>query len=200
MLNKAENPIVEFLRNRRSVVAANLSEPGPSVDELRSIIEIGLRVPDHARCGPWRIQIIRKKGQARLGELYASIFKREDENPTREKIDYWRERPQSAPILLAITCHPNKEKLHKIPLWEQILSGGAMCQNILNASHAIGYSAQWLSEWPAYHKEVKELLGHDEEIEIYGFIFIGTPTEAPKERKRIAAEDVVSEWTGKINS
>jgi nitroreductase len=200
MLNKVENPIIEFLRNRRSVVAANLSEPGPSVDELRSIIEIGLRVPDHSRCGPWRIQIIRKEGQARLGELYESIFKKEDENPTQEKIDYWRERPQSAPVLLAITCYPNKEKIHKIPLWEQILSGGAMCQNILNASHAIGYSAQWLSEWPAYHKEVKELLGHDKEIEIYGFIFIGTPTELPKERKRVAAEDVVSEWTGKINS
>jgi nitroreductase len=71
-----------------------------------------------------------------------------------------------------------------------------MCQNILNASHAIGYSAQWLSEWPAYHKEVKNILGHIENIEIYGFIFIGTATEPPKERKRVGAEDVVSEWLG----
>ena len=196
MLDKVENPIVEFLRNRRSVVAANLSEPGPNADELKSIIEIGLRVPDHARCGPWRIQIIRKKGQAKLGELYAKLFKKDDQNPTQDKIDYWRERPQSAPILLAITCYPNMDKLTKIPLWEQLLSGGALCQNILNASHAIGYSAQWLSEWPAYHKDVKELLGHEKEIEIYGFIFIGTSTETPKERKRILAEDVVSEWTG----
>ena len=196
MLNRVKNPIVEFLRNRRSVVAANLSEPGPNEDELNSIIEIGLRVPDHARCGPWRIQIIRKDGQAKLGELYAKLFKKDEEHPTQDKIDYWRGRPQSAPILLAITCYPNEEKLHKIPLWEQILSGGAMCQNILNASHAIGYSAQWLSEWPAYHKDVKALLGHKKEIEIYGFIFIGTSTESPKERKRILAEDVVTEWTG----
>ena len=172
MLDKADNQIIEFLRNRRSVVAANLTEPGPNEDELNTIIEIGLRVPDHSRCGPWRIQIIRKEGQAKLGELYADLFAKEDEEPTKEKIVYWRQRPQSAPILLAITCYPNAEKMHKIPLWEQILSGGAMCQNILNASHAMGYSAQWLSEWPAYHKDVKKFLGHKEDIEIYGFMFI----------------------------
>ena len=196
MLNNVGNPIIEFLRNRRSVVAANLSDPGPNEDELNSIIEIGLRVPDHSRCGPWRIQIIRKEGQAKLGDLYAALFAKEDETPTEEKISYWRGRPQSAPNLLAITCYPNKEKLHKIPLWEQVLSGGAMCQNILNAAHAFGYSAQWLTEWPAYHKDVKKLLGHEEEIEIYGFIFISTATEPPKERKRVGAVDVVSEWSG----
>ncbi|MEE2998419.1 MAG: nitroreductase [Pseudomonadota bacterium] len=196
MLNNVRNPIIDFLRSRRSVVAANLSEPGPNHEELNSILEIGLRVPDHSRCGPWRIQIVRKEGQVKLGELYASLFTKEDENPTQEKIDYWRSRPQSAPILLAITCYPNEEKLHKIPLWEQILSGGALCQNILNAAHALGYSAQWLTEWPAYHKDVKKILGHEEEIEIYGFIFIGTAIEPPKERKRISAEEVVSEWKG----
>ena len=188
-------PVVEFLRTRRSVVAANLSDPGPTDDELNTIIDIGLRVPDHGRCGPWRIQIIKKEGQSRLGELYKRLFAEEDENPTAERIDYWRLRPQSAPILLAITCYPNEEKLAKIPLWEQTLSGGALCQNILNASHAVGYSAQWLSEWPSYHKEVKKLLGHAENIELYGFIFIGTAIEPPKERKRVGAEEIVSNWS-----
>ena len=196
MLDKTDNPIIEFLRTRRSVVAANLGEPGPTEDELNTIIEVGLRVPDHSRCGPWRIQIVRKDAQAKLGELYAELFAKESKTPTEEMIEYWRLRPQSAPILLAITCYPKEEKLEKIPLWEQILSGGALCQNILNASHAMGYSAQWLSEWPSYHKDVKNLLGHKEDTEIYGFIFIGTAIMPPKEHKRIGAEDVVSEWLG----
>ena len=98
MFDAGNNPIIEFLRNRRSVVAANLAEPGPSEEELSTIIEIGLRVPDHSRCGPWRIQIIRKEGQAKLGSLYADLFSTEDKTPTPEKIEYWRERPQSAPI------------------------------------------------------------------------------------------------------
>ncbi|MDP7101029.1 MAG: nitroreductase family protein, partial [Rhodospirillales bacterium] len=77
MLDKTDNPIIEFLRTRRSVVAANLGEPGPTEDELNTIIEVGLRVPDHSRCGPWRIQIVRKDAQAKLGELYAELFAKE---------------------------------------------------------------------------------------------------------------------------
>ena len=73
---------------------------------------------------------------------------------------------------------------------------GALCQNILNASHALGYVAQWLTEWPSYHDEVKKILGHRVETEISGFIFIGTAAEEPGERKRISADDVVSFWDG----
>jgi len=54
-------PPIDFIRMRRSVMAANITEPGPTPDELKIIIEAGLRVPDHSRCGPWRIQIIGKR-------------------------------------------------------------------------------------------------------------------------------------------
>lgn len=195
MRDKRNESVVTFLRSRRSVVAANLIEPGPTNDDLQIILEIGLRVPDHSRCGPWRVQIIRKKAQAKLGDLYANIFSAKNTNATENQIEYWRNRPQSAPILLAVSFYPNKEKLEKIPIWEQMLSGGALCQNILNASHALGYAAQWLTEWPAYEDKVKVMLGHDRKINIFGFIFIGSPSDTPKERKRIGSDEVVSEWS-----
>lgn len=187
---------LEFIRTRRSVVAANLTEPGPSDEELNIIIECGLRVPDHSRCGPWRIQIVRKDGQAKLGELYAKLYAAENEETGAEQIEYWRQRPSSAPTLLVVTCYPDQEKIHKVPLIEQQMSVGAACQNILNGAHAMGYSAQWLTEWPAYHAEVKALLGHAADVELIGFMFIGTAAEPPKERRRIGAEDVVTEWAG----
>ena len=196
MTNINNNHIIDFLRSRRSVLAANLADPGPDEASLNKIIEIGLRVPDHSRCGPWRIQILRKKAQAKLGNLYAELFKRNNANASIEQIEYWRSRPQSAPILLVITCYPNAEKIHKIPLWEQILSGGALCQNILNGAHATGFSAQWLTEWPAYSSKVRQALGHSGETDICGFIFIGTAKEKPTERKRIGANEVVTEWLG----
>ena len=189
-----DNSIAEFLRTRRSVVAANLVEPGPDAATLEAIIEIGLRVPDHSRCGPWRIQIIGKEGQAKLGDLYATLYAKDNPDATESQIEYWRERPQTAPVMLAVTCHPNQEKIHKIPLWEQVLSGGALCQNLLNGAHALGFAAQWLTEWPAYHSEVMTCLGHPPETEVYGYIFIGTASEPPSERKRIGADDVVSTW------
>jgi len=79
---------------------------------------------------------------------------------------------------------------------EQKLSGGALCQNLLNGAHALGYVAQWLTGWPAYHPEVKKALGHSNETEIIGFIFIGTAEQPKMERERASAEKVVSEWTG----
>ncbi len=187
---------LEFIRTRRSVLAANLGEPGPSAEEIDTIIECGLRVPDHSRCGPWRIQVVGKEGQAKLGELYADLYARENPDQGQEQVAYWRARPSSAPLLLVVTCYPNQEKLHKVPLIEQLMSIGAACQNLLNGAHALGYAAQWLTEWPAYHAEVKKLLGHSAETEILGFIFVGTPTEAPKERNRIGPEDVVTAWNG----
>ena len=38
--------------------------------------------------------------------------------------------------------------------------------NILNASHALGFGAQWLTEWPAFKDEVKQKdkkVGEEEE-------------------------------------
>ncbi len=189
-------PPIDFIRMRRSVMAANITEPGPTPEELKIIIEAGLRVPDHSRCGPWRIQIIGKKGQFALGELYAELFAAENEEANEDMIEYWRQRPTTAPCLLAITFYPNQDKIHKVPLIEQQMSVGAMCQNLLNGAHALGYVAQWLTEWPSYHDNVKRRLGHDPSIKFLGFIFIGTAVAPPKERNRIGAGEIVSNWDG----
>jgi nitroreductase len=79
---------------------------------------------------------------------------------------------------------------------EQKLSGGALCMNILNAAHALGYSAQWLTEWVSYNVEIKVALGHDPSVDIIGMIYIGTPLEQPQQRERPSIDTVVSEWSG----
>ena len=196
MSPNTDQTAIELITTRRSVVAANMSEPGPSDDELNTIIAAGVRVPDHGRVGPWRIQIIRKEAQAKLGALYGKLFKEDNPGAPDDLVEFNRQRPQRSPILLAITFHPDPERYDKVPHTEQILSCGALCQNILNGAHAVGYVAQWITAWPAYHGEVKKALGHAAETEIVGFIHIGSATEAPQERKRVGAESVVSEWAG----
>ena len=188
---------LDLLLKRRSVVAKNLGEPGPDAATLEKIIAAGLRVPDHGKIGPWRVQILAKEGQAALGDVFASVYRADNPEAEDRMVEMERQRPQRSPVLLAVTSkidphHP------KIPELEQRLSGGALCQNILVAAHASGFAAQWLTEWPAFHASVKEALGHSAETDIIGFIYIGTPTEAPSERGRPAYEDVVSEWTGPV--
>lgn len=188
-----------LLLSRRSVVAKNLGEPGPSGAVLDQILAAGIRVPDHGKIGPWRIQVLHKDGQAALGDTLAAIYAGENPGAEPRLVEIERQRPQRTPVLLVVTArvdpfHP------KIPEMEQRLSGGALCQNILVAAHASGFAAQWLTEWPAYHPAVKEALGHSAETDIIGLIHIGTPIEAPTERGRPAFEDVVSVWTGPVST
>ena len=185
-----------FLLSRRSVVAANLIDPGPTENELKKIIDIGIRVPDHAICSPWKIQIVDKEGQKKIGSFYADLYKEENPDAGINQIEYWKNRPQVAPSLLVITFYPNYEKSDKVPLTEQLLSCGALCQNILNATYSMGYFSQWLTEWPAYNKKVKEFFGHNQNTDIVGFIFIGSAKEKPKERRRPSFYDIATKWEG----
>ena len=64
-----------------------------------------------------------------------------------------------------------------IPLWEQELSAGAACMNLLHAAHAMGFAGGWLTGWAAYSDAVRDAFGAAPE-RIAGFIFIGTPAQA----------------------
>ena len=124
---------LDLLLKRRSVPARNMVEPGPDAAALERILRAGTRVPDHGKLAPWRIQVLRKDGQRRLGETMAEIFARENAEANEAQIEAMRQKPALAPLLLVITHKPQPGK---IPELEQILSGGALCQNILMAAHA----------------------------------------------------------------
>ena len=184
--------IIDFLLTRRSVTARNMTEPGPSADELDKILRAGMRVPDHGRLGPWRFIVIKGDARAAFGDVLGEAFKKENPDAFEELIEVERERFQRAPVVIAVASRSIKE--HKIPEWEQTLSSGAACINMLNAAHAIGYAAQWLTEWPAYNADVAAALGLAENERVAGFVYVGTPKEPPTERQRAAYEAVVSEW------
>ena len=188
------HPTIDLLLTRRSVLAKDLGEPGPSAEELRTILRAGLRIPDHGRAEPWKIQVLHRPAQRALGAFCAELFRREHPNAKDVQIAFERHRPQRSPILLAVSFRPNERKLHKVPEVEQLLSTGAVCQNLLVATQALGYNAQWLTDWPAYHPEVRSFLGHDGNTRIAGFIHIGTAVSPPNERPRPDFDAVVSEF------
>ncbi|MEO0996732.1 MAG: nitroreductase [Pseudomonadota bacterium] len=188
-----DNPVIDFMRRRRSVLAAKMTAPGPGTADLETMLEIGLRVPDHGKIEPWRVQILRAEGQRRLGELYAAIVAR-DPDCRGAQIDAARERLQRSPLLLVVSSHPDQKRVEKIPLIEQRLSAGAVCTNLLIAATALGYAAQWLTGGPAYEPEIREALGHGADTVIAGFIHIGSVAEPPPERPRPDRDRIVSEW------
>ncbi len=186
--------IIDFLLTRRSVTARNLTEPGPSEAQLDMILRAAHRVPDHGKLGPWRFIILKGNARAEFGEILGAAYKKENPDAFDELIEVEKERFQRAPVIVAVTSRITPE--HKIPEWEQTLSSGAACMNMLNAAHALGLAAQWITEWPAYNDDVAKALGVGEKERIVGFIYIGTAAQPPDERTRPEISDIVTEWTG----
>ena len=178
------------LIRRRSVVAKHLAEPGPDDETLDKILQTGVRVPDHGKLGPWRVQVLKKSAQAMLGEAFADAYAADHPEARDDQIDAERARPARAPVLIVVSSRLHRQ--HKIPEIEQLLSCGAVCQNLLNAAALLGFGAQWLTEWPAYDNRIKTSLGIPADEHIAGFIYIGTPIEPPNERSRPEFSTVVS--------
>ena len=183
------DPTVDLLLRRRSLVASKQTGPGPTPEDLDTILRCATRVPDHAKLTPWRVQVVQGEAQQRLGEVFAKVFKAQNPDASDERLEVERQRPQRAPLLLIVST---KIASNRVPRLEQILSGGALCQNLLIAASALGYAAQWLSEWVSYDAEVKRHLGVAESDEILGFFYLGTASEKPRERPRPELKDVVS--------
>ncbi|MDH3665035.1 MAG: nitroreductase, partial [Alphaproteobacteria bacterium] len=146
--------------------------------------------PDHGKLGPWRLQVLKKPAQAMLGDVLAEAYAADHPDARHDQIAFERKRPQRAPVLIVVSSRVHRQ--HKIPEIEQLLSCGAVCQNLLSAATLLGFGAQWLTEWPAYDNRIKAALVVPFDQHIVGFVSIGTPTEPPNERPRPDFATVVS--------
>lgn len=184
----SDNPVIEALLTRRSVLAKEMKEPGPNSEELETILAAAHRVPDHGKIGPWRFIIFQGERRADFGKVLQSRFKKVYKEASDELVEAEAERFMRAPIVIGVVSSPIK---HKVPKWEQELSAGAACQNILLACHALGYGAQWLTEWYAFDDKIADALDLNEKERFAGFIYIGSFDEKPSERVRPSLEDRV---------
>lgn len=184
--------VLDYLLKRRSASAKALMDPGPDDAQLETILRAAMRIPDHGRLTPWRFIIIRGENRAAFGKVLGEAYRRAHPDAIEELIEVEEERFLRAPVVVAVTSQVTKG--HKIPEWEQMLSSGAACLNMLHATHASGFGAQWITEWPAYDETVKAALGLGPDDNIAGFIYIGSPKEAQAERIRPEYDDIVSEW------
>ena len=189
MKSKAHNPIIDLLLTRRSLVASKLTDPGPDSEELKLILRCATRVPDHGKLSPWRIKIVQGNARRALGKVWRDIFQRSHPEASAERLEFECNRPCRAPLMLIVST---KIESQRIPAWEQILSGAAVCQNVLIAATSLGYHAQWLSEWPNYDSDAKEAAGLSIDDHFLGFIYIGTANEIPIERERPHLDEIIS--------
>ncbi|MGH8192507.1 MAG: nitroreductase family protein [Rhodanobacteraceae bacterium] len=186
---------LEFLRNRRSVPAAQLEAPGPTPDELREIVATAIRVPDHGKLIPWRLIAFTGDAGARYGEALADLHARVDPGVPDRKLAKDRDRFTHSPVILAVIARVD-EHHPKIPAQEQLLSAGCLGFNLLLATQAAGFAAQWLTGWSCYDRDAATLLGLADHERAIAYIHIGNRSDEPPERNRPEVDEVLGAWQG----
>ncbi|GAB3741461.1 nitroreductase [Silanimonas algicola] len=157
------------------------------------MLEAAMRVPDHGKLAPWRFLAIRGDARHALGERLAARAKALDPDAPRAAVDKDRERFSFAPLIVAVIATPVEG--HKVPVVEQLMSGGAVCFALLQAAQGLGFGAQWLTGWAAYDREILQGLGLAPHEQLLGFIHIGTAKGEAPERLRPTLEAKLAEWT-----
>lgn len=180
--------VLAFLARRRSAPALTLAAPAPSAGEVEDLIALSARVPDHGKLGPWRFVVLEGEGKvAFTARLEAIAQGRPDAVKCMAKLG----KLKAPPLGIAVISHVTPGE---IPEWEQVLSAGAVCTTMVIAATAMGYGANWITDWYAYDERAREALGLSASEKVAGFVFLGTPTEAPQERARPDIAPRVSRW------
>jgi len=170
------------LISRISTPCKHLAAPGPDRRCLLSLLAEAVHVPDHGRLRPWRFILVEGDARARIGEVLLDRVQKAVPDASAVRLEKERTRFSFAPCIVAVVLSPVKG--HKVPEIEQVLSGGAVCMNLLHAAHQAGFGAQWLTGFAAYDREVLAAVGVAENESLLGYIHIGTRMETAPERER----------------
>jgi nitroreductase len=186
----------DFLALRRSSPKLALGGAGPEGEALEAILRTGLRVPDHGKLGPWRLIVVAGDARERLADAVLARFRElhPDVPDGDARLVEARGLVLRAPVVVFVVSSPVVG--HKIPVWEQELSAGALCHQLVMAAQAAGFGAVWLSEWISYDAGVAEILGLSGAERVAGKILIGAAGARATERPRPALAERLSVWTG----
>ena len=186
------NATLDLLKTRRSAPALMLAPPGPTPQELETLLTIAARVPDHGKLAPWRFIIFEGEGRDRAGAVIAEAFARANPDVDSQRLEAERKRLALAPLVVGVVSRAAPHV--KIPEWEQVLSAGAACMNLVIAANAMGFATLWITEWYAYDRSVLKSFGLSETEKIAGFVHIGRAPGPREDRARPNLADLVTRF------
>jgi nitroreductase len=181
-----------FLLSRRSRPARSLGPDGPDPAALTTLLTAAARVPDHGKLEPWRFVVIAGAARSRVAEAVEARGRElgRDAEAVAKAASAFRQ----GALAVAVVASPKPSE--KIPVHEQTLSAGAVCVTLLNAAHAAGWGANWLSGWAATDRPfLTATLGLGPQEWVAGFVHVGADPGAPPDRPRpdVAA---LTTWLG----
>jgi nitroreductase len=186
---EASPETLAFLARRRSASALTLSAPAPDEAELARLLILAARVPDHGKLSPWRFVVLKGEAKAAFVHGLEGIAERRPDGPKAlAKLGKIRQPPLTVAVI-------SRFIEGEIPEWEQRLSAGAVCAMLITAAQAMGWGANWITDWYAYDHDAGRLLGLGQGEHVAGFVHLGTPSEPPLERVRPDVTAITTAWS-----
>lgn len=182
-----------LLKTRRSAKLRSLIEPGPTPAQLDELLTIAARVPDHGKLVPWRFILIHGAARQPFSDLAAAAQLAADPATPAVKLEETRTRFAAIPLTVVVVSSPREHP--NIPKFEQELSAGAVCMNLLVAAKAMGFAATWFTEWYATSPAILAALKTTTAERIAGFIYIGTEPEPREDRPRPTLAQITTTFT-----
>lgn len=185
--------MVRLLQTRRSASAKAMGEPGPTAEQFARLMQIAVRVPDHGKLTPWRFILFEGEARAAAGQVLAERWGEMNPDHGAAMLGEQAGMFMRAPMVLAVISRACEHP--KIPVWEQELSAGAVCQNILVAATAMGIGCQWITGWYAFDRAVLQRFGVAGDEKVAGFIYLGTSLHNGGDRPRPEPDDLLTRWS-----
>jgi nitroreductase len=161
--------LLEGLQTRRSI--RNYTDQPVTREQLHEIIRLGTMAPSGMNNQPWRFVTIQNtKTLQRLSQLtkYGHIVGK---------------APACIAVFIDKTAMYHEMKDHQ--------SMGACIQNLLLASHGLGLGAVWLGEIVKSAREVRELCGLPENMELMTVVVLGHAAGKGGKADRRPVEEVL---------
>jgi nitroreductase len=190
MFNELSSPL-SYLQSRRSGRLREMVGPGPTPEQLEQMIVVAARTPDHGKLHPWRFVIVEREQRGELALLLRAALEANDPSATSAHHHKAEDFARGGEALVVLLSAPVEG--HKIPVWEQQLSVGAVAMNLLHAGHAMGYVGSWLTGWATYDPLVARAFCVGNE-RIAGFFFFGSPALPLQERPRPEPSSIIRRW------
>src|SRR5512146_345157 len=129
-----------LIHSRQHISPKRLGEPGPTPDQIETILRAAGAAPDHGLLTPWRLITVPPERRSLLAEAFANALLERDANASSAQIEDARAKAYRGPFLVLVvarldpalgTTHPQ----------ERLISAGCGIQNMLLTAHAMGLGA-----------------------------------------------------------
>lgn len=186
-----------IINHRRTTKAANMNGKSIPDEQIKALLHLADRAPNHAQTEPWRFWVYSGETLENFGKDHALLYWKHTQEEKRNKTKYDKliHSAQQASHLIIVVMKRTENA--RIPVLEETAAVSAAVQNMLLGATALNIASIWSTGGMTHHPALKDYLGLNDEDVIMSMLYLGYTDEPSKNRKRNIPLEEKVKWVGK---